>query len=209
MAAVANPTARVMFPLYWNGPESKGMVTSRAGATTRFGKVCAATTCTVMPDGLRAVSSDGFSGTGVVEPPLLKPWGLSANDTSPTFRPSTRSSVDGVSLPLGSRVSVATLVTAPIVSGPAVRALEAARPPGDDRPPRRADLRTRRGQAGVRRVACLEPGPGRGLTGPRGAGGVELEGPGAELLLGGRPGVGVDVERVARRLLRKLGRRHD
>ena len=96
------------------------MVTSRAGATTRFGKVCAATTRTVMPDGLRAVSSDGFSGTGVVEPPPLKPWGLSANDTSPTFRPSTRNSVDGVSLPLGSRVSVATLVTAPIVSGPAV-----------------------------------------------------------------------------------------
>jgi hypothetical protein len=76
-AALANPIVRVMLPLYWPTPgiepESNGIVTSRAGATTRLGYVCAATTFTEIPDALRALSSVGFRGTGMVDPPPPKP----------------------------------------------------------------------------------------------------------------------------------------
>src|SRR5947207_7818125 len=125
IAAVANPMVRVRVPLYWPSagiePESNGIVTSRAGATTRFGYVCGATNRTEIPDALSTLSSVGVSGTGTGDPPLPKPSGGSPKDWPLTATPSICSCVEGVTFPLASRVWVATLVTAPIVNGPTVR----------------------------------------------------------------------------------------
>src|SRR5581483_1605289 len=118
-AADAPPNTRIICPVPSPKPGvGTGVVIRRAGATAPLSTGRAATSSTLSPAWARAAASAGSVVKGTVAPPAASPSWVTETGTPLIRTPDTASSVFGVAVPPGARLTVTELRTEPIVRGP-------------------------------------------------------------------------------------------